>query len=73
MAGFVADDDVILHPTKEDFHAQYFREGKEYDTYFSQLAHDYLVLFARVWANINPKKSFQKGALHISGFTMKPQ
>jgi hypothetical protein len=35
MASFVDNDNVnvVLHPTKEEFHQMYFREGDEYDTY----------------------------------------
>ncbi len=32
MAGFV-DNNVILHPTRDEFYKQYFRNGEEYDTY----------------------------------------
>jgi hypothetical protein len=36
MASFVDDDDVnvVLHPTKEEFHQMYFRAGPKYDTYY---------------------------------------
>lgn len=59
---------TILHPTKEEFHERYFREGAEYDTYVFPAGTPLFSAFREKLDAYTPEKVFPKVGNSYFGF-----